>query len=115
MAGFEEADERAVVRAVRHAPAAFGALYDRYYARIWRYLRARLGSDDDAADLTQQVFLQALDALPRYQERGLPFAAWLFRIARNAAPSTPSGACVRPSISIGWRRCCRAMTTRNRR
>jgi RNA polymerase sigma-70 factor (ECF subfamily) len=45
-------------------------------------------SDEDAADLTQRVFLQALDALPKYQERGSPFAAWLFRIARNAAYDT---------------------------
>jgi RNA polymerase sigma-70 factor, ECF subfamily len=94
-------DDLALVRAARLDPAAFGALYDRYYVRVYRYLRARAASDDDAADLTQQAFLKALDALPAYRERGLPFAAWLFRIARNAAidhhrrqrPTTDLAAC----------------------
>lgn len=62
---------------------AFAALYQRYLARVYRYLRTRTSSDEDAADLTQQVFANALDGLPKYQDRGLPFAAWLFRIARN--------------------------------
>lgn len=48
-------------------------------------MRTRLDSDDDAADVAHQVFLIALDALPRYQQRGLPFAAWLFRIAHHTA------------------------------
>ncbi|HEX5503533.1 MAG TPA: sigma-70 family RNA polymerase sigma factor [Thermomicrobiales bacterium] len=78
-------EEAALVRAARAEPAAFGALYQRYLPRVYGYLRARAASDDDAADLTQQVFLRALEALPAYRERGLPFAAWLFRIARNAA------------------------------
>lgn len=76
-------DEQAMVEAARHDPAAFAALYQRYFARIYRYLRIRLRSEEDAADLTQQVFLKALDALPRYQSRSAPFAAWLFTIARR--------------------------------
>ena len=80
-----EPDEAALVRAAQADPAAFGALYQRYLGRVYGYLWARTGSAEDAGDLTQQVFLQALEALPRYRERGLPFAAWLFRIARNAA------------------------------
>ena len=54
-----------------------------YFARVYRYLRIRLQSEEDAADLTQQVFLKALDALPRYRTHGAPFAAWLFTIARH--------------------------------
>jgi len=77
-------DELLLVRAARADVAAFAPLYARYQPRVYRYLRLRVHSDEDAADLTQQVFIQALDALPRYRERGLPFAAWLFRIARNA-------------------------------
>jgi RNA polymerase sigma-70 factor, ECF subfamily len=80
-----EHDLPALVRAAQAHPSAFSPLYAEYHARIFRYLRLRVPDDDEAADLTQQVFLQALDALPRYDERGLPFAAWLFRIARNAA------------------------------
>jgi RNA polymerase sigma-70 factor, ECF subfamily len=78
-------DDAALVCAAQVDVTAFGTLYARYYLRVYRYLRLRVTSDDDAGDLTQQVFLKALDALPQYRERGLPFAAWLFRIARNAA------------------------------
>jgi len=60
-------------------------LYHRYRQRIYAYLRARTSDAEETADLTQHVFLQALDALPRYRSRQVPFAAWLFRIARNAA------------------------------
>jgi RNA polymerase sigma-70 factor (ECF subfamily) len=80
-------DEAAVVRAAQSDLAAFAPLYEHYHVRVYRYLLARTTSVEEAADLTQQVFLQALDALSRYRERGLPFAAWLFRIARNAATS----------------------------
>ena len=76
-------DEATLVEAARLDPLRFDALHARYAGRVYRYVRVRVGSAEDAADLTQQVFLQALHALPRYRERGLPFAAWLFRIARN--------------------------------
>ena len=71
------------MEAAKRDPAAFATLYQRYFARVYRYLRIRLRSEEDAADLTQQVFLKALDALPRYQSRRAPFAAWLFTIARR--------------------------------
>lgn len=78
-------DEATLIRAAQEDPAAFGVLYHRYRQRIYAYLRARTSDTEDAADLTQYVFLQALDALPRYRVGHTPFAAWLFRIARNAA------------------------------
>ena len=78
-------DESALIREAQRERSAFGLLYERYVDRVYAYLRSRTASDDDAADLTQQVFLQALDALPRYRPRGVPFAAWLLRIARNTA------------------------------
>lgn len=78
-------DDVALVRAARENRAAFGRLYERYVDRIYAYLRTRAGNVEDAADLTQQVFLQALEALPRYRVGQAPFAAWLFRIARNNA------------------------------
>jgi RNA polymerase sigma-70 factor (ECF subfamily) len=81
----DEGAESALVSAARTNPDAFGELYERYEARIYRYLRIRTGNADDAADLTQQVFLRVLEAFPRYEERGIPFRAWLFRIARNTA------------------------------
>ena len=91
-------DEVALVRAARQEPSAFAALYDRYLGRIYAYLRARTNNDEEAADLTQQVFLQALDALPRYREGRVPFAAWLFRIARNVAIDSHR----RRRTSVAW-------------
>lgn len=81
-------DEAALIQAAQRDLAAFGPLYARYVDRIYTYLRTRTGQAhaEDAADLTQQVFLRALDALPRYQVRErISVAAWLMRIARNAA------------------------------
>jgi RNA polymerase sigma-70 factor (ECF subfamily) len=80
-----ETDEVELVRRAAVDATATAALYQRYVARVYRYLRVRCSSADEAADLTQQVFLKMAEALPRYRERGVPFAAWLFRIARNAA------------------------------
>ena len=76
-------DEAALVAAAKVDGDAFAALYRRYRQPIYRYVRARTGSEEDAADLAQQVFVKAFEAIPRYQERGLPFSAWLFRLAHN--------------------------------
>ncbi len=76
--------EDAIVAAAQADPAAFAAIYERYLPQIYRYLAAR-SSPDDAADLSQVVFLKAFDALGRYRPGPTPFASWLFRIARNVA------------------------------
>jgi len=78
-------EQRALIAAAQADPLVFETLYRRYREPIHRYLLAHLSSADDAADLTQHVFLKALENLPKYHDRGLPFSAWLFRIARNAA------------------------------
>lgn len=62
---------------------AFGRLYRAYVQAIYRYLFLRLSDTSLAEDLTAEVFLRAVDGLPRYIQRGLPFGAWLFRIARD--------------------------------
>ena len=62
---------------------AFGALYDIYAERIYRFVVVRVPQPADGEDLVQQVFLKVIESLPRYEQRGLPFGAWLFRIARN--------------------------------
>ncbi len=80
--GHDEAD---LVHTAREDPAAFEMLYHRYRDRVYGYLRTRTTTDEDAADLTQHVFLRVLDALPQYQARRGPFAPWLFGIARNMA------------------------------
>jgi RNA polymerase sigma-70 factor, ECF subfamily len=71
--------------AARRDPHAFGLLYERHRLAVFRYLRTRTVSDDDAGDLTAAVFERALAAIPRYRPAGGGFVAWLIRIARNAA------------------------------
>ena len=81
-------DERALVeRAIGHDGEAFGLLYDRYAVRVYRHLYYLVSSPAEAEDLTAQAFLQAWEAIPRYQFRGVPFVSWLLRIAHNAAIS----------------------------
>lgn len=77
-------DEAALVEAARQDPAAFSALYRRYVTPVYRYFHKRLGSAKDAEDLTSQVFMEVLEGLVHYRERG-NFAAWLFTIARRKA------------------------------
>src|SRR5512135_1123064 len=80
----DEALDRLVEAARNGDPDAFGALFDRYHAPVYRYIVARVGRPSDAEDLAQLVFVKALEALPRYEARGIPFGGWLFRLARNA-------------------------------
>jgi RNA polymerase sigma-70 factor (ECF subfamily) len=79
----ERDDELAL--AARSDPAAFGLLYARHRLAVFRYLRMRTTSEDQAAELTAVTFERALTAIPRYRPRGGGFLAWLLRIARNAA------------------------------
>lgn len=85
VAPLERADDHELVaRARAGEQEAFGQLYVRHHDALLRASRAR-ASADDAEDLVAEVFLRALAALPRYDERGHPFSALLFRIARNRA------------------------------
>ena len=79
----DEAIDRLVAAAQGGDPDAFGALFDRYYVPVHRFIAARVGRPSDAEDLAQLVFVKALEALPRYEARGVPFGGWLFRLARN--------------------------------
>lgn len=73
-----------VILAKQGDSAAFAALYEEYSPTIYRFLRRRLeGSDEAAEDLTEDVFAKVFQKLDKYQERGLPFSAWLYRIAHN--------------------------------
>jgi len=79
-------------------PSAFETLYLRYRDRVYLYLVRRLGNVEDAADVTQQVFLKALRGRSQYRPEKGSFAAWLFAIAHNSANS----ALRRRQPSIAW-------------
>jgi len=72
-----------LVEQARTDGAAFGVLYERYVRHIYKYIYYRTGNVADAEDLTEKTFFQALNNLNRYESRGAPFSAWLFRIAHN--------------------------------
>jgi RNA polymerase sigma-70 factor (ECF subfamily) len=62
---------------------AFGELYERYAERIFNYIYYRTGNVHDAEDLTARVFQRAMNHIQNYIDRGVPFSAWLYRIAHN--------------------------------
>ncbi|HSM71923.1 MAG TPA: sigma-70 family RNA polymerase sigma factor [Anaerolineales bacterium] len=62
---------------------AFGQLYQRYVERIFNYVYYRTGNTHDAEDLTARVFQRAMNHIHNYTDRGVPFSAWLYRIAHN--------------------------------
>jgi len=72
-----------VQRAVDHDPEAFGRLYDIHVDRVYRHIYYRVGNEQDAEDLTQQVFLKAWQAIARYKRMASPFIAWLMTISHN--------------------------------
>jgi RNA polymerase sigma-70 factor (ECF subfamily) len=80
----DETLDRLVAEAQRGDPEAFGRIFDAYAVPIHRFIASRVNRPSDAEDLTQLVFVKALEALPRYEARGIPFGGWLFRLARNA-------------------------------
>jgi len=77
-------DERLLIEAAKADPQRFGPLYERNFHRVYAYIARRSGSRGEAEDLTSEVFHQALANLGRFEWRGVPFAAWLLQIARNA-------------------------------
>jgi RNA polymerase sigma-70 factor (ECF subfamily) len=80
----KEADEKLLVAAAQNDPARFAELYELYFARVYAYIARRASDRDTAEDLTSEVFHSALANLPKFEWRGAPFGAWLFRIAANA-------------------------------
>ena len=77
-------DEESLVRRAQQKDAeAFAQLYEAYFDKIYRYIRLKLNNEMEAEDMTQQVFIKALNSIRSYQYKGVPFSAWLFRIAHN--------------------------------
>jgi RNA polymerase sigma-70 factor (ECF subfamily) len=78
------AEERLLIEAAQRDGRCFAALYERHFERVYAYVARRVHDRHEAEDLTSDVFHQALAHLPRFEWRGVPFAAWLYRIAANA-------------------------------
>lgn len=79
----EVPDEVALAQVAQGDREAFGILYQRYVDRIFTYIYYRTGSEHDAEDLTARVFFRAMRHVNNYTDRGVPFSAWLYRIAHN--------------------------------
>lgn len=77
-------DERLLIEAAQRNPARFAELYERNFARVYAYVSRRVPTREEAEDVAAEVFQQALANLPRFEWRGVPFAAWLLRMAANA-------------------------------
>lgn len=76
-------DEEVVALASKGDKEAFGLLYERNVERIYNYVYYRTGNVHDAEDLTARVFQRAMNHIQNYQDRGVPYSAWLYRIAHN--------------------------------
>ena len=83
MPDIEFNEEDVLNRAARGERDAFGMLYERYIDRIFNYVYYRTGNVHDAEDLTARVFQRAMNHIRNYTDRGVPFSAWLYRIAHN--------------------------------
>jgi RNA polymerase sigma-70 factor, ECF subfamily len=79
----KEPDERLLVEAAQKDPARFAELYENNFERVYAYVVRRVGDRAETEDLTSEVFHHALSNLKRFEWRGIPFAAWLYRIAGN--------------------------------
>jgi RNA polymerase sigma-70 factor, ECF subfamily len=93
-------EDGALVRRAKEEREAFEALYRKYLKKVYTYIYYRVGNVDDAEDITESVFLHALIHLDRYQDRGIPFSAWLLRIAHNLVANWHRNASRRRLVSI---------------
>jgi RNA polymerase sigma-70 factor (ECF subfamily) len=84
LTALETAEERLRIEAAQKDPERFAELYEAHFERVYAYVVRRVRDRHQAEDVTSEVFQQALANLGRFEWRGVPFAAWLFRIAANA-------------------------------
>jgi RNA polymerase sigma-70 factor (ECF subfamily) len=80
----QDSDERLLVEAAQRDPSRFADLYERNFYRIYAYVARRVGDRHCAEDLTAEIFSEALAGIGKFEWRGVPFAAWLLRIASRA-------------------------------
>lgn len=83
MSDEEIREEQVIIEKSKSDSNAFGVLYEKYFDRIFNYLYRQTDDDELAGDLCSQTFINALNNLSRYEMRGVPFSAWLYKIAGN--------------------------------
>jgi RNA polymerase sigma-70 factor (ECF subfamily) len=76
-------DERLLIETAQRDPSRFADVYERHFENVWAYVIRRVRDRAEAEDITAEVFRSALQALPRFEWRGVPVVAWLYRIAAN--------------------------------
>ncbi|MBM3121133.1 MAG: sigma-70 family RNA polymerase sigma factor [Chloroflexi bacterium] len=89
-----------LVRRAATEPEAFGLLYERHVRRIYNYIYYRTGDHHDAEDLTARVFQRALRHVGAFQDMGVPFSAWLYRIAHNLVANWHRDRSRRPVVPL---------------
>jgi len=80
---YKDMDDSKLVQLAKSDKEAFGEIYERYLTKIYNYIYYRTGNQQDAEDLTAKVFYRALSHIENYVDKGVPFQAWLYRIAHN--------------------------------
>lgn len=93
-------DDMELVREAASDPEAFGELYERHVRRIYNYIYYRTGNHHDAEDLTARVFQRAMRHVGSYEDQGVPFSAWLYRIAHNLVANWHRDRSRRPVVSL---------------
>jgi len=83
MNGFTQKMQALVEKVQKGDKNAFGEIYELLLDRVYRFIYFRTGNKEDAEDLTETVFIKIWKSIPSYKNKGLPFEAWVFRIARN--------------------------------
>jgi len=92
--------ELKLVRQAATEPDAFGELYERYVRKIYNYIYYRTGNHEDAEDLTARVFQRAMKHVANFQDQGVPFSAWLYRIAHNLVANWHRDRSRRPVVPL---------------
>jgi len=92
--------ELKLVRQAATEPDAFGELYERYVRKIYNYIYYRTGNHEDAEDLTARVFQRAMKHVANFQDQGVPFSAWLYRIVHNLVANWHRDRSRRPVVPL---------------
>jgi len=94
-------DEKNLVHKARQGDKeAFTELYESHFDKIYRYMVMKIGNKAEAEDMTQQVFIRAYESIGSYQWQGIPFSAWLFRIAHNQMVDFIRKASKKPTVPL---------------